>query len=310
MDEQFIRDFINKRDESWKLNSQLVKGNEEVSEKNAMYFFDTYTGHVEIFDKNNRLFQPYFKFDPYHRFGFAPVTLHNDNIALFGGHIKMVGTGLDEMLSVTIFDVRKKGFQGLSSTFNQKRVNVAAVSLSRDEVLIVGGADEKGMALNTCEIFTMPFYEFTLIDSPMSVGRKRASAVLLENGKILISGGQDSRGDALNTTEIYDPETRTFTDGPPMLHARYGHSSTVLKDGKVLICGGDSKKTTEIYDPEIISDKGLGVFMEGKKTVEERFGHVASLLDNGDVVLYGGRRNPSPEIYNHETEEFYTLKGQ
>ena len=88
----------------------------------------------------------------------------------------------------------------------------------------------------------MPFYEFTLIDSPMSVGRKRASAVLLENGKVLISGGQDSIGDALNTTEIYDPESKTFTDGPPMLHARYGHSSTVLKDGKVLICGGDSKK--------------------------------------------------------------------
>lgn len=94
-------------------------------------------------------------------------------------------------------------------------------------ILIAGGTNNQGAALDTAELFDPLAETFTPVGN-MGVPRKNHTATLLPNGWVLIAGGEDDNGH-LNSAEIYDPirQEFLFTDGP-MLVARTLHTGTPL----------------------------------------------------------------------------------
>jgi hypothetical protein len=155
------------------------------------------------------------------------------------------------------------------------------------KVLIAGGADNNGNALNTAELFD-PVLGFTQPTGNLTDPNGRANhvSVVLPNGKVLLIGGI-SNVNFVATAELYDPATGTFTPTGSMSEPRGLPAVVLLADGRVLVSGGFNSpvasNTAEIYDP------ATGVFTLTGNMTQRRARHQMTLLPNGKVLVTGGR---------------------
>lgn len=176
------------------------------------------------------------------------------------------------------------------------RMGFTATELNNGKVLVAGGLDNLGNALDTAELYDPVAHKFVAVANTMSDRRMFQTATLLLSGKVLVAGGAtDMSGDTTNSADIYDPATNSFTAATfPMDHQRAAHTATLLTSGpmagKVLITGGVGgssfffkDSSAELYDPASQQFVLLSSFMN-----EPRSMHTATLLDNGDVLLAGG----------------------
>ena len=85
-------------------------------------------------------------------------------------------------------------------------------------VLIAGGRQEKGLFLNSIEIYD-PTTETFSAAGKMSVPREAHVAAALGDGKILFAGGRTRGAVPLSSSDEYDPETEEFTPRG-LMHAR------------------------------------------------------------------------------------------
>jgi len=155
------------------------------------------------------------------------------------------------------------------------------------KVLIAGGSDNLGNALNTAELYD-PALRFTSPTGNLSDPNGRANhvSVVLPNGKVLLIGGVSNVSN-LATAELYDPATGTFTPTGSMSQPRGLPAVVLLADGRVLVSGGFNTQiasnTAEIYDP------ATGLFTPTGNMNQGRGRHQMTLLTNGKVLVTGGR---------------------
>lgn len=139
------------------------------------------------------------------------------------------------------------------------RLGARAVVLGGGTVLISGGQDSFGNALNSAEIYTPATGTFTLTQdangtSNMALARYSHTATLLPDGTVLITGGQGIGGTAISGQEIYNPVTGDFsTVAASMITPRSNHTATFIPNGSVLLAGGESSSGSFLTAAELFS---------------------------------------------------------
>jgi Galactose oxidase, central domain len=186
-----------------------------------------------------------------------------------------------------------------------------ATTLTNGQVLIAGGRDDKGVILESAELYDPPTAKFALTGN-MTDSREFHTATLLGPGPlagmVLIAGGQDNNLVDQGSAELYDAAAGSFiaTTGN-MTEPRQHHTASLLSNGNVLIAGGfgtsDALQSAEIFQPATQSFAATGVMSD------QRVFHAAAALKSGEVLVAGGVDDgafvvPSADLFESTTGTF------
>lgn len=179
--------------------------------------------------------------------GWTTTTLPDGRVLIIGDPGHGVPRG-----SVVIHDPKTRRSVALPSLY-QPRTLHAAVLLADGSVLIVGGVDRNGQALDVAELIRPDAAVVEPVHG-LTIARARHSATVLRDGRVLIAGGTGPAGGVLQTAELWDPAGGAavlLESG--MVTARSGHAATLLPDGTIRLSRGagssDVPSTDEIFDP-------------------------------------------------------------
>lgn len=117
----------------------------------------------------------------------------------------------------------------------QARAAHAATALRGGSLLVTGGFDASGHAIESVELWQPAEQRWTPLP-PMRAARYEHSATLLADGRVLVAGGIGADGQALRSTEILDGAR--WTEGPVLPWPMHAHAAAALADGSVLIGDG------------------------------------------------------------------------
>ncbi|MCX5792084.1 MAG: hypothetical protein NTY45_07700, partial [Elusimicrobia bacterium] len=204
-------------------------------------------------------------------------------------------------------------------------------------VLICGGRNGAGTAINKCEMFNgASFNDADAAD--MSSSRIGHTASAITGGRVFVSGGYDGTH-YLPTNEIYDPERNEWQTVDALLQGRAEHSAVVLNNGLIMITGGYNAQRSlpcrvnasitddecwyidrylhgdNVGDPErqnpgtrgylagaeFFDQNGGRVVLSGKDSgvaPYRAYKHAAALLPDGKHHMYGGYGNIAPTYFS------------
>lgn len=119
------------------------------------------------------------------------------------------------------------------------RHDATATLLPHGQVLVAGGSDSSGAALDSAELYDPTGNTFRPV--VMATPREGQTATLLLDGRVLIVGGLGAPENGWEASaEIYDPLSGRFTASGSLTIPRRKQTATLLPDGRVLIAGGES----------------------------------------------------------------------
>jgi len=240
---------------------------------------------------------------------------HNSTATLLGNGKVLIAGGITNDVNFTrlataeLYDPVANTFTYTGSMHEVRDFHVA-VLLPNGNVLIAGGGNGSGIALNSAEIYNVGTGTFTLLANTMVERRDDATATLLNNGKVLIVGGVNQDVTS-GTAELFDYTNNTFTKVPTAITPRHFHTATLLNDGRVLIVGGlgastDTAQTltdAQLYDPTTNSFAATGALHVA------RFYHMATKLADGRVLVAGGYNGggatATAEVYGPLTDQIF-----
>jgi hypothetical protein len=227
-------------------------------------------------------------------------------------------------------------------------VGCGASCAQEGDVIVAGGHDTSGEALNTAEVFNTATQTFSCIrgvnlitghcKASLSSARDDAQAVLLPSGKIVFIGGNSANaktfpGTPVRGIDAYLPAISTMTAGPTMSEGRDLAAMALFPAGpfagEVLVTGGAdlpgaSTNTAELYDPAhnvFTCVQGVSALTPicNRSIAHRRAAHTAASFDAGpmaDMVLVaGGIDLPtqnilnSVEVFNPITGTFQSVPG-
>jgi hypothetical protein len=189
------------------------------------------------------------------------------------------------------------------------RFDGVAAPLPGERILVAGGTDQTGAAVNTAEIYNA-FTNTWSQAANMSTPRALSTAIALPDGRVLVAGGQTVVSDAssaLASGEVYNPASNTWTPVTNSMSSPRGrHVAVLLGTGKVLLAGGNGttaagNASADLYDPATNS------FAPAGSMGTARIFPGLALLSTGRVLVAGGTTdlgNPpvsSGETYNPAT---------
>lgn len=117
----------------------------------------------------------------------------------------------------------------------QARAAHGATALSGGSLLVTGGFDASGRALESVELW-QPAEQRWVPLPPLLAARYEHSATRLADGRVLVAGGIGADGQPLRSTEILDGAR--WTEGPQLPWPMHAHAAAALADGSVLIADG------------------------------------------------------------------------
>jgi len=165
------------------------------------------------------------------------------------------------------------------------RTGATATLMADGRILIVGGKDGNGNALETAEVLNP---DGTIAPVPsMLTPRYGHSAILLHDGNVLVAGGHTSGGGVVNSAELFDPVANTWRwASNTMADPRADFALSQLIDGNILVAGGDNGSGplsgVEKFDLLTEAFKYIGHLNTARKA------HAASVLKDGRVLITGG----------------------
>ena len=213
----------------------------------------------------------------------SQTRLFDDRVLVIGG-FSAAGGALN---SVEIYDPVAGTWQTLGgASLTTARARHTATLLPNGNVLVTGGVDGAGSALNSAEIFQVSNNDSVPVAEAMSAARHSVDGVLLPNGRVLIPGGKNTAGSGLSSVEMYDPKDNGgvggFVAAPSMGAARADHSVSLTTDGRVFVTGGTGLSSVEVFDP-------IGNAWTSRAAMSSpRAGHVGVLTGDGRIVVAGG----------------------
>ena len=135
----------------------------------------------------------------------------NDMIYILGGQTSIGSTN-----AVLMYDL-------VTNSCNQIvplpfPVSTMATVSWKENVIVIGGENEKSKVLNTVTMYNVNTEKSTMLPE-MKKKRKGCAAVITGN-KIVVMGGKDEKGVYLNSVECYSFDTKVWEDLPPMIQSR------------------------------------------------------------------------------------------
>ena len=187
-----------------------------------------------------------------------------------------------------------------------KRRRHTATLLKTGKVLVVGGYNDTGYVLGSCELYDPQTDTWTTTGS-LTVKRFRHTALRLQTGKVLMFGGAKPSPDPMMigssvdtfSAELYDPTTGKWTPAGYLSYPRGVMTAALLPSGKVLLAGGQASSflpSAQLYDP--IADSWSKT---GKMSMPRHL-HTTTLLKSGKVLVAGTEKgmasDPSAELWD------------
>lgn len=117
------------------------------------------------------------------------------------------------------------------------RARHTATALADGSIMVAGGSDGNGAALDAVEIWN-PASQAWHGAVPLASRRHSHTATILDDGRVLIAGGVGDKGQPLASVEIWNPQTRTWSVGEALPYPLRGHAAVRLASGDVLVAGG------------------------------------------------------------------------
>ncbi|MEM1033157.1 MAG: kelch repeat-containing protein, partial [Myxococcota bacterium] len=164
-------------------------------------------------------------------------------------------------------------------------------------VLITGGFDATGIALDAVELFQPTAGTYTAL-APMGTARGAHAAVALQDpneaGRVMVLGGASlatptTPGALTAATEIWSPMSGVFQGSVPMPEARYEHTATRVDGGVVLlVVGGRSGPGLPPSAATRRFDVTAGTYDPAVTMTVPRTAHTATWLANSNSVLVAG----------------------
>ena len=146
----------------------------------------------------------------------------DDNILIVGG--KKSWFSRDNLSSVLSYDIKKKNGRRLPAL--PYTVSEMAIVKWAENVVIIGGVDKDGNALNNVVIYNTKTGNSHVLP-PMLHKRMGCAAVVIDN-TIVVLGGRDERGNDLKSVEGFSFERFSWEELPEMEEARYQTTAVVI----------------------------------------------------------------------------------
>lgn len=241
------------------------------------------------------------------RYWHALVALDAGKALVIGGH---GNTQFGVLNSVELYDSAQsvQNAWGPSESLGTARFHFTATVLPSGKMLVAGGVNSNGNALNSSELYDPALDQWTATTGSLGTARYLHTATLLASGKVLVVGGNTGGSLLLKSAEVYDPVADSWTaTSNGLANARDHHAATRLPSGKVLVTGGYGGRDdynyaplagAELYDPVQNSWSSLSV----QSMMTARQDHTATLLPIGLVLVAGGDQGSaalsSAELYD------------
>jgi hypothetical protein len=211
----------------------------------------------------------------------------------------------------------------------------SAVRLDDGRTLLIGGADQNGTVLGSCEIYDPATGSFSATGS-MSTPRILFGAARLADGRVMVAGGTSTLTPdvtaaitaTLGSAEIYDPSTGTWSGTAGIGGRRLAPALSLLPNNQVMVSGG--VEVTFFFGIPIAAvstnavqrwSAGSGSWSNGPNMAQGRAGHQYNQvrLNDGRVLLTGGVNVPSllgapnaapisgAEVYSAATNSWQTV---
>jgi hypothetical protein len=189
---------------------------------------------------------------PSGRYALTATTLADGRVLVAGGDDGSLAPG-SALSSVQIYTSGSGWAAGES--MKKTRLDHAAVLLADGRVLVAGGTDANGTALNTAEIYDPKTGHWTMTGT-MPTPRAGFTMTVLPDGRVVAAGGYSSGpSQALATADLFDPAIGGWTTTGPLSNGRRYQAATSLSDGRVLVVGGHGAvadtylASAEVYTP-------------------------------------------------------------
>ena len=144
-----------------------------------------------------------------------------DKVAIVGG--TTTGNSSGSVDSVVLYDIKRNCCRTLAPLpFPVRRMATVAW---RGNIIIIGGRDENGNALNTVVSYNVKEEKSKMLPS-MRQKRTNCTAVVTDN-VIIVMGGRDEKRKVLNSVECFNCCTYVWEDLPSMKEERWGATAVV-----------------------------------------------------------------------------------
>ena len=148
------------------------------------------------------------------------TQLFDDNLLIVGG--RTTYRYRDNLSSVVLYDIKKNECKQLAPL--PYEVSKMATVRWGDNIVVIGGADKRAMALDTVIIYNVKTEQSHLLPS-MRCKRQGCTAVVIGNN-IVVLGGYDGQG--LKSVEAFNFERNTWEKLPEMSQARHLPTAVVV----------------------------------------------------------------------------------
>ncbi|CAB4002332.1 RING finger 151-like [Paramuricea clavata] len=148
------------------------------------------------------------------------MEIFDDNVSIVGG--RTTGSCKDNVSSVVVYDIKKNECKQLAPL--PYEVSLMATVRWGDNVVVIGGADKRGKALDTVIIYNVKTEQSRLLPS-MRCKRLGCTAVVIGNNIVVLGG---SSGQRLKSVEAFNFDRNTWEELPEMSRARHLPTAVVV----------------------------------------------------------------------------------
>jgi hypothetical protein len=175
----------------------------------------------------------------------------------------------------------------------ESRADPYALALNDGRVLLMGGIDDNGKVLNSCEIYDPKSDTWTYTGS-MKEARQRFPACILPDGRVVVLGGltgvdNGSTVPTSNGCEIYDPKSGVWSSLPTVPERVESMPILVLPNGKIFISGGLDGSTGVTSNLAFLLDPNTGKYQKLASMPSAVWAQIVFYDSiHGQVLLQGG----------------------
>ncbi|HTM46018.1 MAG TPA: hypothetical protein VL137_13750 [Polyangiaceae bacterium] len=186
---------------------------------------------------------------------FATISAFGDSMLIAGGEDPAASTAHDD---AEVFDLSSRHFSGNTSliALSQPRTKHAALPLSADSVLLLGGAGSNGAALDSLEIVTAHGAEAA--DVSLMAPRIAPTALQLDDGRIAVAGGYTLEAGSespVAVVEWFNAQASAALGSVALDPPALGRAFVATVGGGVLAVGGCDGNAAPVADVFWIDQK-------------------------------------------------------